>query len=141
MPLSEHEQRLLDQIERALYAEDPKFASNVRGARMRSLSHRRRIQGIALFLLGLLLLVAGVVLPFRPIGIPVISVLGFLVMFAGAVVVMLVMAGARDRRAHRHPGKVEALWPSGWSSGSVAASRSISPEGALLRAFAQYRAR
>ena len=71
MPLSEHEQRLLDQIERALYAEDPKFASNVRGARMRSRSHRRRIQGIALFVLGLLLLVAGVVLPFRPVGIPV----------------------------------------------------------------------
>ena len=27
MPLSEHEQRLLEQIEQALYAEDPKFAS------------------------------------------------------------------------------------------------------------------
>ncbi|RZL78658.1 MAG: DUF3040 domain-containing protein, partial [Rhodococcus sp. (in: high G+C Gram-positive bacteria)] len=27
MPLSEHEQRMLDQIESALYAEDPKFAS------------------------------------------------------------------------------------------------------------------
>jgi Protein of unknown function (DUF3040) len=86
MPLSEHEQRLLDQIERALYAEDPKFASNVRGARMRGLYHRRRFQGIVLFVLGLLLLIAGVVLPVRPVGIPVISVLGFLVMFAGAVV-------------------------------------------------------
>jgi DUF3040 family protein len=98
MPLSEHEQRLLDQIERALYAEDPNFASNVRGARMRSLSHRRRIQGIALFLLGLLLLVAGVVLPFRPIGIPVISVLGFLVMFAGAVVAIFSRRTAGDGR-------------------------------------------
>jgi hypothetical protein len=73
MPLSEHEQRLLDQIERALYAEDPKFASNVRGARMRGLYHRRRFQGIVLFVLGLLLLVAGVVLPVRPIGIPIFS--------------------------------------------------------------------
>ncbi|HUR75982.1 MAG TPA: DUF3040 domain-containing protein, partial [Sporichthya sp.] len=27
MPLSEHEQRLLEQMERALYAEDPKFVS------------------------------------------------------------------------------------------------------------------
>jgi hypothetical protein len=26
VPLSDHEQRLLEQIERALYAEDPKFA-------------------------------------------------------------------------------------------------------------------
>ncbi len=98
MPLSEHEQRLLDQIERALYAEDPKFASNVRGARMRNLSHRRRIQGIALFVLGLLLLIAGVVLPFRPIGIPVISVLGFLVMFAGAVVAIFSRRTAGDGR-------------------------------------------
>ncbi len=96
MPLSEHEQRLLDQIERALYAEDPKFASNVRGARMRSLSHRRRFQGIALFVLGLLLLVAGVVLPVRPVGIPVISVLGFLVMFAGAVVAIFSRRTAGD---------------------------------------------
>jgi VIT1/CCC1 family predicted Fe2+/Mn2+ transporter len=88
MPLSEHEQRLLDQIERALYAEDPKFASNVRGARMRSLPQRRRMQGIALFVLGLLLLVAGVVLPYRLVGIPVISVVGFLVMFAGAILAL-----------------------------------------------------
>src|SRR5882672_4764925 len=62
MPLSEHEQRLLDQIERALYAEDPKFASTVRGARLRRPSRRRRLQGIALFVLGIALLVLGVVL-------------------------------------------------------------------------------
>ncbi len=98
MPLSEHEQRLLDQIERALYAEDPKFASNVRGARMRSLSYRRRIQGIALFVLGLLLLVAGVVLPYRLVGVPVISVVGFLVMFAGAIVAIFSRRPTADGR-------------------------------------------
>ncbi|MDQ3990589.1 MAG: DUF3040 domain-containing protein, partial [Actinomycetota bacterium] len=65
MPLSEHEQRLLDQIERALYAEDPKFASNVRGARLRSPSRRRRLQGIAVFVLGVVLLVVGAVLASR----------------------------------------------------------------------------
>lgn len=98
MPLSEHEQRLLDQIERALYAEDPKFASNVRGARMRSLSHRRRIQGIALFVLGLLLLVAGIVLEYRVFGVPYISVVGFLVMFAGAIVAIISRRPAGDGR-------------------------------------------
>jgi Protein of unknown function (DUF3040) len=98
MPLSEHEQRLLDQIERALYAEDPKFASNVRGARMRSLPHRRRIQGIALFVLGLLLLVTGVVVPVHPAGVPVISVLGFLVMFAGAIIAIFSRRPAGDAR-------------------------------------------
>jgi hypothetical protein len=94
MPLSEHEQRLLDQIERALYAEDPKFASNVRGARMRSPSRRRRLQGIALFALGLILLVLGI--PVQPAGIPVVSVLGFLVMFAGAVVAIFARGPGGD---------------------------------------------
>ncbi|MGQ0775014.1 MAG: DUF3040 domain-containing protein [Pseudonocardiales bacterium] len=98
MPLSEHEQRLLDQIERALYAEDPKFASNVRGARMRSPSRRRRLQGIAVFVLGLVLLVVGVMplVPLRPAGIPVISVIGFLVMFAGAVVAIFARSQGRE---------------------------------------------
>jgi threonine/homoserine/homoserine lactone efflux protein len=91
MPLSEHEQRLLDQIERALYAEDPKFASTVRGARLRRPSRRRRLQGIALFVLGVALLVLGVVLPLKPAGIPVVSLLGFLVMFFGAWLALTAM--------------------------------------------------
>jgi uncharacterized membrane protein YgcG len=86
MPLSEHEQRLLDQIERALYAEDPKFASTVRGARMRRPSRRRRLQGIALFVLGVALLLLGVMFPvIKLASVPVVSVVGFLVMFFGAV--------------------------------------------------------
>ncbi|HEY3263518.1 MAG TPA: DUF3040 domain-containing protein [Pseudonocardiaceae bacterium] len=96
MPLSEHEQRLLEQIERALYAEDPKFASTVRGAKMRRPSRRRRLQGAALFLLGLVLLIVGIILPLRAFEVPVISVFGFLVMFAGAV---LAIIGGRRRAA------------------------------------------
>ncbi|HEX6341734.1 DUF3040 domain-containing protein [Umezawaea sp.] len=87
MPLSEHEQRLLDQIERALYAEDPKFASTVRGAKLRKPSRRRRIQGIALFAVGVALLVTGVMLP-KLAGIPVVSVVGFLLMFFGVLVTL-----------------------------------------------------
>ena len=41
MPLSDHEQRMLDQIESALYAEDPKFASSVRGGGLRAPTARR----------------------------------------------------------------------------------------------------
>lgn len=96
MPLSEHEQRLLDQIERALYAEDPKFASNVRGARMRSPSRRRRLQGIALFAIGLVLLIVGIMLPVRLASIPVVSVIGFLVMFGGAVFAIFARGGGGD---------------------------------------------
>ncbi|NLU82911.1 DUF3040 domain-containing protein [Rhodococcus sp. HNM0569] len=93
MPLSEHEQRMLDQIESALYAEDPKFASHVRGGRLRAASSRRRLQSIALFVLGLVLLIAGVALPFKPGGFPIISLVGFLVMFGAGV--LLLWGGGR----------------------------------------------
>ncbi|HYH32779.1 MAG TPA: DUF3040 domain-containing protein [Pseudonocardia sp.] len=86
MALSEHEQRLLEQIERALYAEDPKFASTVRGGRLRKPTRRRRLQGVALFVVGLVLLVVGVAVPQLWLGnFPVLSVVGFLMMLGGAV--------------------------------------------------------
>lgn len=87
MPLSEHEQRLLDQIERALYAEDPKFASSVRGGRLRKPTRRRRLQGVLVFLLGLVLLVVGVAVRalWLASSFPVLSVVGFLLMLGGAV--------------------------------------------------------
>jgi hypothetical protein len=90
MPLSEHEQRLLEQIERALYAEDPKFASTVRGGRLRKPTRRRRMQGVALFMLGLVMLVVGVVIQSVSDGggmvaLIVLSVLGFVVMLGGSV--------------------------------------------------------
>ena len=86
MPLSDHEQRMLDEIESALYAEDPKFASSVRGGALRTPTTRRRLQGMALFVVGLLMLVSGI--PFYAIvnpGFLILSVLGFVVMFGGVV--------------------------------------------------------
>ncbi|MCV7281507.1 DUF3040 domain-containing protein [Mycolicibacterium flavescens] len=100
MPLSDHEQRMLDQIESALYAEDPKFASSVRGGTLRAPSTRRRIQGAALFVIGLALLVSGVAFPATQIsGFPVLSVIGFIVMFGGVVFAITGprVAGGRDR--------------------------------------------
>jgi Protein of unknown function (DUF3040) len=86
MPLSDHEQRMLDEIESALYAEDPKFASSVRGGTLRAPTTRRRIQGVALFVIGLAMLVSGVAFKATMIGtFPVLSVVGFLVMFGGVV--------------------------------------------------------
>ena len=106
MPLSDHEQRMLDQIESALYAEDPKFASSVRGGNLRAPSARRRLQGVGLFVLGLAMLIAGVAIKATMIGgFPVLSLLGFVVMF-GAVVFAITgpkVAGDRDRDRDRGP--------------------------------------
>lgn len=99
MPLSEHEQRLLEQIERALYAEDPKFASTVRGSKLRKPSRRRRLQGIALFAVGLVLLVVGVaVAPLRDLvgAVPVVSVVGFLAMLGGTMLAISARGAAKS---------------------------------------------
>ncbi|MEU6697117.1 DUF3040 domain-containing protein [Pseudonocardia sp. NPDC046786] len=104
MPLSEHEQRLLEQIERALYQEDPKFASSVSGNRMSKPARRRRIQGAVVFVLGLVLLVAGI--PFQALylgDIPVLSVVGFLAMLGGALLAVTSI-GARGQDAEAEGG-------------------------------------
>ncbi len=108
MPLSEHEQRMLDQIESALYAEDPKFASSVRGGTLRTPSTRRRLQGAGLFVVGLAMLVAGVAVKATMIGgFPILSVLGFVVMFAGVVFAISGprVAGVRDLSAGSGPNR------------------------------------
>ncbi|WP_298177885.1 DUF3040 domain-containing protein [Saccharomonospora sp.] len=99
MPLSEHAQRLLDQIERELYAEDPKFASTVRGTRMRRPTRRRRLQGIALFVVGVAMLVLGVAGQaafLRVAEIPWLSVLGFLVMFGGVLLAVTALGASGE---------------------------------------------
>ena len=99
MPLSDHEQRMLDQIESALYAEDPKFASSVRGGTLRAPSTRRRLQGAALFVIGLAMLVSGVAFKATMIGtFPILSVIGFIVMFGGVV---FAITGPRVNRQAR----------------------------------------
>ena len=83
MPLSEHEQRLLDQIERALYQEDPKFASAVRSTDLRSHTRRRLIRAIVVLVLGFGLMFGGVVASNYVLGI-----VGFVVMVGALVLAM-----------------------------------------------------
>ena len=83
MPLSEHEQRLLDQIERALYQEDPKFASTVRQTDLRSHMRRRLVKAGAVFVVGFGMLLAGAVIPQWFVGIA-----GFVVMVLSLLLAM-----------------------------------------------------
>ena len=113
VPLSEHEQRLLEQIERALVDDDPKFASSVRTGDRR-LKARRKLQlGALLVVVGLAVLVGGAVAPSVPLG-----VLGFLVMFGGAALGVLNYRSAT--------GVVEA-GPAGARGGSTARGRGGKP--------------
>jgi hypothetical protein len=75
VPLSEHEQRQLEQIEQALYAEHPRFAKAVRAADPQVHYRRRLIYAVIGFAIGLALLPVGVSTSFIAV-----SVLGFIVM-------------------------------------------------------------
>ena len=79
MPLSEHEQHLLQQMEQALYAEDPKFASQMQGSIARARMRRRVILGVTAVVVGLGLVVLGVMQAVW------IGAIGFALMIGGAV--------------------------------------------------------
>ena len=80
MPLSEHEQRQLEQIEQALYSDYPKLAQSVRAQDPRIHYKRRVVEAAIGFLIGVGLLLAGVISKIIPVGVG-----GFLVMLACAM--------------------------------------------------------
>ena len=79
MPLSEEEQRLLEQMEEALAAEDPKFASALRGAASRRQQRRIVLACCLAFAAGVAVLMAGAVQM-----VTMVAVAGFLLMLGSA---------------------------------------------------------
>ena len=61
MPLSEEELRLLEQMERALVADDPKLASTMRGTSFRAPARRRAYSPRASSCVGVVVLMTGAV--------------------------------------------------------------------------------
>ena len=94
MPLSEEELRLLEQMERALVEEDPKFASTLRGTSLRSMARRRAILAGVCFVVGIAVMMTGVVANLIPVGI-----IGFLVMLASATMGITALRGQRAAAA------------------------------------------
>jgi hypothetical protein len=80
MPLSEQEQRLLEEMERSLYRNDADFVQAVGGRRGRP-NYRAVVIGVLLVVAGVAALIAGVALQLLVVG-----VLGFAVMFTGVLV-------------------------------------------------------
>src|SRR2546426_8794400 len=62
MPLSEHEQRILEEIERRLVADDPKFAREVSAGGAQGKALKRVKRAVAGFVLGFTLLIVGLFL-------------------------------------------------------------------------------
>ncbi len=82
MALSDREQKLLEQMEKALYAEDPKFASSLRRSGLTIAPGERRH-----VILGLLSLIAGLALVFGSVvsKMVIVGIPGFLLVLTGFV--------------------------------------------------------
>ncbi|WP_159609538.1 DUF3040 domain-containing protein [Glutamicibacter sp. JC586] len=90
MPLSEHEQRLLEQLEKQLH-EDRRFASSMKGpASAGRLSTRNVALGILLVIAGLAGLIFGI-----SQHIIILGVLGFVVMFGGVLLALTKSASGK----------------------------------------------
>lgn len=99
MPLSEQEQRLLEEMERGLYQNDADFVATV-GQRRGKPNYTVVVVGALLAVLGIATLLVGVV-----IHQPLVGVLGFIIMFGG---VLLAIAPPRRLEApapDHKPGK------------------------------------
>jgi hypothetical protein len=89
MPLSEHEQRLLDEMERNLYQNDADFVANISQTPRRKPAYRAIVVGVLVAVIGVAALILGVATR-----LPVVGILGFLFMFAG---VLLAITPGRRR--------------------------------------------
>jgi hypothetical protein len=107
MPLSEQEQRLLDEMERNLYQNDADFVATVGGRRGKP-NYRTVVVGVLIALAGIMTLIIGVV-----VRLPLVGVLGFAIMFAGVL-----LAIAPPRRFTAAPTKPRAATGSSRKSGS-----------------------
>lgn len=86
MALTDKEKATLREMERLLEADDPKFGSSMRSAgRMGSGQPGFSLRGIALVVVGIVLLVGGVALASESIWFIALSIVGFLVMFGASL--------------------------------------------------------
>lgn len=105
MPLSEHEKRLLAEMEEALAADDPRLISTFSG---KTPSRSRVVIGFLLVVAGILGLLIGMVSQTPPIGIA-----GFAISLSGLVLAISNLGGLMSGLGSRAPrGKSSSKWSS-----------------------------
>ncbi|HEU4849517.1 MAG TPA: DUF3040 domain-containing protein [Terrimesophilobacter sp.] len=109
MPLSEQEQRLLEEMERSLYQNDADFVATV-GSRSSRPNYRMIVVGVLIGIIGIVGIVIGVATR-----LPLVGVLGFVVMFVGVLLALSRSKGAAvpveadDRGKAEHSGFMDRM--------------------------------
>ncbi len=112
--LSEHERKLLAQMEEALSADDPHLVSTLTGTRLYP-GRNRILLGVALTIVGILTIFAGLITKTTPIGI-----LGFLISLSGVILAISALSGVSALRApggtrgNRRRGKMNSRLEDRW---------------------------
>jgi len=100
MPLSEHEQRLLEQMERALSAEDPKLVSALTGTRLARPTRGRLLLALALVVAGIVILLGGLIAKITLVG-----VFGFALALAGTYLAITRTSNTKPKNQSGRPGR------------------------------------
>ena len=98
MPLSEHERKLLAQMEEALSADDPGLVSTLTGTRLYP-GRKRTLSGVGFLLLGIIVIFTGLVVKETLVGI-----LGFIIALGGVTLVISALSRASGFHAPKKKG-------------------------------------
>lgn len=99
MSLSDHEMRMLKEMEAALLTEDPRLFSALSGE-AKPLRRKGTLLGLGLILLGIVTLFTGLVAKVTPVG-----VLGFLFALVGVIALLSLLSGKAPRVKGARKGK------------------------------------
>lgn len=108
MALSEHEKKMLEELERTLYEDDAKFAQRVSTGRPASAA--RVVAGVISAVIGLSLLLFAAIAH-----VVVIGALGFVLMLAGVVIATSGQTAQPGEKAKAEPAPQKPQKPSGGS--------------------------
>ena len=93
MALSEHERKLLAQMEEALSVDDPRLVSTLTGTRLYP-GRNRVLAGVGLTIVGLATIFGGLIAKLTPVGI-----LGFVIALTGVILAISALSGVSALRA------------------------------------------
>lgn len=107
MALSDHEKRMLQEMEAALMTEDPRLVSALSGD-VQSVGKNRILVGLGLVVLGILVLFGGLIAKLTPVG-----VLGFIIALGGVITAISSIGRPslpKSRRTSSMSARLEQRW-------------------------------
>ena len=107
MPLSDHEKRMLQEMEAALMTEDPRLVSALSGD-VQSVGKNRILVGLGLVVLGILVLFGGLIAKLTPVGL-----LGFIIALSGVITAISSIGRPslpKSRRTSSISARLEQRW-------------------------------